>query len=295
MFLANLMLLLYTAASMTLGWGYFQRYALSRPPIGVINGSDLLLILGGVVVIPYLYLLLPTWGVALLLGLGAWGILHLTLEPLLPKRWLLWLVTVALLVADGGSAWCCGVATAPHRLINNGVMVLLVVGISNLWTQSGMKAGHVALLGGALTLYDFVFTTQLPLMATLFQQMAALPFAPQIVWPTADGGVVMGLGDLLFATLTPVVMAKAFGRGAGRLAFGLTLVAIASILTILWLSPDRFFFPAMVLLGPLLLLQYWGWRRIRPERTLYEYRRHDAASPIAQPAGQVASVLDPAA
>jgi len=36
-----------------------------------------------------------------------------------------------------------------------------------------------------LTLYDFIFTTQLPLMADLFQRLAGLPFAQQLAWRSA--------------------------------------------------------------------------------------------------------------
>ena len=87
-----------------------------------------------------------------------------------------------------------------------------------MWVQSGMKAGQVALLGAALAPYDFFFTTQLPLMATLFAQRAGLPFAPQLIWPMADGAMVMGLGNLLFVTLAPVVMAKRGGPSTAPLS-----------------------------------------------------------------------------
>jgi hypothetical protein len=42
------------------------------------------------------------------------------------------------------------------------------VGAANLWAQSGMRARDAAVLAGALTLYDFIFTSQLTLMADLF-------------------------------------------------------------------------------------------------------------------------------
>lgn len=272
MLFAQAMLLLHCAVAMALSWGYLQRHPLTRPPIGVINGSDLILMLVGIVLMPYLYLLLPTWGVALVLGLGAWGILQMTVEPLVSNRWVGWLVTALLLLADGGSAWWFGVATAPHRLINNGLMLIIAVGISNLWTQSGIQARQVAILGAALTCYDFVFTTRLPLMADLFTQMTKLPFAPQLVWPLADGGISMGMGDLLFATLAVTIMAKAFGQVAAYLTFGLTLSAIGASMAILWLIPTLGLFPVMVLLGPLFVLHYWWWSRGQADRTLAVYR-----------------------
>ena len=93
------------------------------------------------------------------------------------------------------------------------------MGVSNVWAQSGMKARDAALLGGLLAIYDFVFTAQLPVMDDLLTRLAALPFAPQVVWPTGDGQWVgIGLGDLLLATAFPLVMRKAFGQSAGLAA-----------------------------------------------------------------------------
>ena len=185
-----------------------------------------------------------------------------------------WLVTFALIVADGGSAWRLGAASVAHQAINNVVMLIMVVGITNLWVQSGIRARDVALLAAMLTLYDFLFTTQLPLMTELFRRLAGMPFAMQVAW-SADFGATfsaIGLGDLLFTAVFPLVMHKAFGRRAGILAFALGFAAVAGLDAALWLTDTHRFFPAMVVLGPLMVAQYLFWiQRRRRERATGEY------------------------
>jgi hypothetical protein len=59
-----------------------------------------------------------------------------------------------------------------------------VVGLSNLWAQSGMKARHVALLVGVVAVYDLSATSLLPLTTDLIGRLAGLPFAPLVIWGT---------------------------------------------------------------------------------------------------------------
>ena len=65
MIVALCVILLHTAATILLGWGYFRRYAVTRPPIGVFNIWDVMVMMGGIILVPYLYLLLPIWLVAI--------------------------------------------------------------------------------------------------------------------------------------------------------------------------------------------------------------------------------------
>ena len=101
---AILILFIHAVAALGLGWLYFRRYAIQRPPIGVFNLWDVALMLGGIILIPYLYLALPRWFAAGLLGLGALGILYFTLEPVFPGRRFIWPVVMVLLGADIGAA-----------------------------------------------------------------------------------------------------------------------------------------------------------------------------------------------
>src|SRR5438270_7326187 len=126
--------------------------------------------------------------------------------------------------------------------------------------------------------YDFVATSQLPLMGDLFARLDGLPFTPRLAWPVGgDGWLAIGLGDLLLATVFPLVMRKAFGRSAGLLAMVLGLGAIGALLAL----PLATIFPVMVVLGPLMLAQYVYWsRRYRVERTTWQYLQ---AEPLARP------------
>jgi len=75
-----LVILSHTVAAILLGWGYFRRYAVTRPPIGVFNLWDIAIMMGGIILVPYLYLLLPIWLVASLLALGILSVLYFMWE-----------------------------------------------------------------------------------------------------------------------------------------------------------------------------------------------------------------------
>jgi hypothetical protein len=78
-----------------------------------------------------------------------------------------WSVAVAAVGLDIAAALGLGVTSNAFLAVNNGVVALVVLGVANLWAQSGMRARHVAVLGGALALYDFIATSQLTLMTDL--------------------------------------------------------------------------------------------------------------------------------
>jgi hypothetical protein len=124
-------------------------------------------------------------------------------------------------------------------------------------------------------LYDLLFTSVLPLMADLFVHLGSLPFAPQVAWPLPDGRVLaIGLGDLLLAAVFPLVMRKAYGTTAGAWALGLTVAAFAAVLLLPVALPSLAIFPVMVVLGPLMAVQVWRWRRrVTVERTTWQYRQ----------------------
>jgi hypothetical protein len=157
--------------------------------------------------------------------------------------------------------------------VNNLVLTVAVVGAANLWAQSGMKACDAAILGAGLTVYDFVATSLLGLMDQLLQRLAGLRFAPLVAWEASDGAWLgVGLGDLLLATVFPLVTRKAFGASAGRTALGVSLGVIGVLLGVVDLGLVRVTIPVMVVLGPLMLLQYAWWKNhARTERTMWQY------------------------
>lgn len=263
----------FASGGLAFAWWYFGQFRVSRPPIGVFNLRDVALMIGAIVLVPYLYLAVPPWLAATFLGLGMLTILQVTLEPILPGPWLPWAVALSLLGADVGAALVFGAPSPPFQLANNTVLTIAVIGAANLWVQSGMKARDATVLGAALMVYDFVATSLLSLMNDLIDRLAGLPLAPLVMW-AADGDqwLGVGLGDLLLAAVFPLVMRKAFGRSAGLLALGLGLATLMVMLALLDLRVVRVTVPAMVALGPLMVAQYVFWaRRLGTERTTWQY------------------------
>jgi hypothetical protein len=76
-----------------------------------------------------------------------------------------------------------------------------------------------------------------------------------------------------------LVMLKAFGRPAGLVALVLNLAAIGTLLAL----PLQGGFPLMVVLGPLMGLQYLYWRRRRgQERTTWHYLQEEPMQPLGE-------------
>jgi hypothetical protein len=269
-----LVILSHTAAAILLSGGYFRHYAVTRPPIGVFNLWDIVIMIGGIILAPYLYLLLPIWLVAGLLTLGILSVLYFAWEPILRARWAIWLIALLLVVADIAAALWFGPASSLFYAVNNIVLVMAIVGITNLWAQSGMKARDVAVLAGMLAVYDVIVTWQLTQTADLFGRLFGLPLAPIIVWPLGAEGewIGIGMGDMLLATVFPLVMRKAFGRAAGTASLVGNLSMIVLLVSVAVLSRMQVLFPVMILLGPLIILQYAYWHRIcGRERTTRQY------------------------
>jgi hypothetical protein len=262
------------AGALLLSWGYFRRYAVSRPPIGVFNLWDIAVMMAGIILVPYLYLLLSIWLVGGLLALGIFSVLYFAWEPILQARWAIWPIALALVIADIGVVLWFGPATRVFFAVNNIVLLLAIIGITNLWAQSGMKARDVAILAGMLAVYDVIVTWQLSQTADLFSRLFGLPLAPIIAWPIAAGGewLGIGMGDMLLAAVFPLVMRKAFGRAAGIATLMGNLGLIVTLLTVAVMTRMQVLFPVMILLGPLMIAQYAYWRRrCGRERTTRQY------------------------
>jgi hypothetical protein len=262
----------FTASAVLLGWVYFRNYQTARPSIGVLNLGDVAFMIGVIILIPYLYLALPLWLVAAIFAMAMLSILHFVGEPLLRARWANWVVALSLIGADVWTNLYFGATSTAFFLVNNTVLVLAVVGVTSLWAQSGIKARDVAVLGGVLALYDLIATSLLPLMIDLIARLASIPFAPIVSWGVGPERFVIGLGDLLLATVFPLAMRKAFGRPAGIAALAINLGAIAATMAFLQLAKLEAAVPLMTGLGPLMVVQYAYWvRRRGQERTTWEY------------------------
>lgn len=270
------------AATTLGGWVFYRRFAVDRPPIGVVTRSDIAILLTLLVLLPYLYLNLPVAAVTAVLALGALAAMYVTLEPMLRYGWLAFVVCLALIGTDIALGVVEGVTAAPFLAVNNVIMVIAIVGATNLWAQSGTKARDIALLAAALTVYDVIATLGLSVMTDVMERLSTAPLVPVVGWGLADPETAlrMGLGDLLILTVYPLVMRKAFGRTPGLIALILALAVPAVLLSLLVLGTlGTTTIPAMVVIGPLVVAQYFWWRRGRPrERTTVEYLRAEPAT-----------------
>ncbi len=203
--------------------------------------------------------------------------------------WLLarWGVAGGLVAADVLLAWRVGTASTGFLLVNDAVLLLLVIGVSNLWAQGGLRARDLAVLAGAIALYDLVATGFLPLTTDLIDRLAGMSFLPMAAWPTGAGAgqwAGIGLGDMLMAAVAPLVMRKAFGRTAGIAAMAIALAAIAGVLLVARWDALPETFPTMIVLGPLMVLHYLFWsRRSSAERTWARYLTEEPVPVVASP------------
>lgn len=259
-------------AALVGAWLYFRRFHPTRPPVGVFNRVDVLVMFVGLVAVPYLYLVLPPGLAATFLAIGMVSILTLALQPILRHTAVRWAAVAILMLADVALALGPGAGSSSFMAVNNLVLVAAVVGTAAFWAQSGMRAADLALLVAGVTVYDVFATTQASVMEEVFQRLSAVPFVPLVSWGDAGRVLSAGLGDLLVAAVFPLVMRKAFGRKAGLLGLVSGLVVIVAMLTTLYLTRAHILIPAMVVLGPLLLAQIAYWRRrVGTERRTRDY------------------------
>jgi len=275
---ATFIVFAHAAAAVLLGWFYFRRFQMTRPPIGVFNLADVAIMMVAIVLIPLVYLNLPVWIVGTFLFVATLSLLYFTWEPVLFARWAIWLAALLMAGADVAAAWRYGTESTAFFAVNNIVLLVAIVGATNLWAQSGMKARDATILGAALIVYDLTATSLMPLMTDLITRLAGLPFAPVVAWrvPGEDQWLGIGLGDLLLATVFPLVMRKAYGRDPGIAAMALALGAIGGLFLLGRLGILVETFPVMIVLGPLMVVQYVYWRRrLGPERTTWQYLRDE--------------------
>ena len=265
-----------------LSMAYFRRYRLPRPPLGVLNVSDVAIMIGTIIVLPFLYLILPGWLMIGVLAVAALSTLYILWEPVLHRPVLIWLVVVSLVSTDMALGQRGGLTNTQFIVVNNLVLAGMVVGITNIWAQSGMRARDATILGGALIVYDVVATSVTGQMRHVMSHLAAFPLVPLFAWPIGQHGqfVGIGLGDVLLATVFPLVMRKAFGQQAGVTAMGVGLLTITLTLVGMVIARRAEVFPLMVVLGPVMLLEYAYWRqRQGVERTTWQYWQ---AEPMTQ-------------
>ena len=141
-------LIVYTLflAAILLSLLYFRRYRMPQPPLGVMNLWDVALTMVVIVFIPYLHLLLPRWANTTFLSLVTASLFYFLLEPVIASRPIRLMVTLALVAAGVAATYLLPGGSPAYTTINNGLVVLSVIAISNLWAQSGVRARDVVVL-----------------------------------------------------------------------------------------------------------------------------------------------------
>lgn len=258
------------AAITAAGAVYFARVRMPRPPVGKYELPDVAVMTAVVVAAPLAYLAMPRTLVAVVFGLTFCAALQFTLAPLIGggRAWLASTVSVAATAA-------CAFADLPVAVtaLTDVLLAVAVVGVANMWAQSGMRSVHATWFAGVLCCYDMVATGLTSVMDRFAAQVMGLPFAPLLAVTQGRPPVALGLGDLLLLVLFPLVALKAFGRVAGLLAAGVGVAVSASVSLLFGLGVLTGAFPLLTALGPLIVLQHVLWSRARSgERTTAEWR-----------------------
>ena len=254
------------------GIAYLRRVRVDRPPVGVFNGRDILIVGAVLVAVPVVYLRLPTTVLAGVFAVLSASILYFSLSPLLGSRPAAW-TGLGLVVLDIAIARLLR-QSAPELFIvvNNLALAVAVIGVANLWVQSGIRALHVGLLGLGLAVYDAIATLAMPLMTQFVDRVATLPLAPMLVWGVGEGQVGIGLGDMLVMLVWTLVAEKAFSARAGLAAACLSLACVSGLFMAFWLDWVNRPLPAMVILGPVIAGHYAKLiRQGKKERTFAAY------------------------
>jgi hypothetical protein len=289
---AILLVFAHVVLAVQAGFAYLGRFRVERPPVGVLNLRDVAFAAVVLVVVPPLYLRIPRLLVGAILVVVGVGVLSFTLGPLLGRLWGL-AAAAALVAVDVALALGAGGHSAAFLVVNNLLVVALTVGVCNLWVQSGIRARDVAVFAAVLTVYDVLATLAFPVMLEFSARVATLPLAPALGWGQGRGTVAVGLGDLLLVLLWALVCEVAFGRRAALVGAGLGLAAVLGLFAAFWLDLVNRPVPAMVALGPLIVLHRAVLaRRAGPERRIGRYlaARDGRPLPAGAPAREAATL-----
>jgi hypothetical protein len=252
--------------------GYMRRYTVARPPIGRFTGGDVAVMSVMLIVLPLTYARLPAAAVAAIFGIVFYFAAQGALAPVIGGRAA---TAVAAVPIAGEIAAKLAGDTAVMLDINDVLLVVAVVGVVNLWAQTGMRAANVAALAVVLTGYDIVTTWLGSFTSDFITKMLSEPFLPllTVVDVQTPGG--FGLGDCLVMTMWPLILLKAYGKRAawaGGILCLLVAIGIEETFKNQWVAWAAVI-PTMAILGPLIVAQYLILRlRIGKERSLAQWQ-----------------------
>lgn len=266
---------------------YQRRIRIPRPPIGLITWGDMLAVSVGLILLPFAYLHIPAAVTSALFGLMTFGLVQATFAPMLTGT--IAALLAASLCAGDIALWWAGQSTA-LMVADTVLMGIVVIGMTNLWVQAGMKPHHVAGLAAVLTVYDTLATAASPVTPLFVRRVAALPFAPLVGVRMGDPPVWYGLGDCIMLTVWPLVAGRIYGRTAGCTAVGVDALVMFAVQSGQYLGLVHGPVPLQTVFGPIVLLQFIIHRR-RCGQGSHSYR---SATSIHTPADRAATPGDAA-
>ncbi|MCO6005223.1 hypothetical protein NE236_09520 [Actinoallomurus purpureus] len=276
---------------------YFRKVRIPRPPVGTFNSRDIVVMMGFVLAIPFLYLALPGAALPVVLGLVFAGGLTVGYQPVVARGLLRWSAILTLLAADVTTRLLLGWDSPVYWLANSCVVGLMVISATNLNVQGGMRLRNVAWFVLLLGVYDLTFATVLPLSQELADAVQGYPFAPSAGLRVGGLGAVIGMGDLLAYSLYTTAAYKAYGRAGLRTALPLVVVFGALVPAVAppvvdWLTGHTpSLIPAQVCFAPAAFIGFLVLRRRGPERRMRDY----LARADARPAPGLVAAVEPAA
>jgi hypothetical protein len=259
---------------------YFKRVRLERPSIGTFDGQDVVILGTFIVLLPLLYLVVPTHLLTAFLTITFASALYIGLRPLLPVGVILTLAgaligaNIVLTYRSLGTeqGW------QGYWLLSSALVVLAAIGVSNLYVQGGMRLKHVAYLGLFLAVYDIFFATVIPLSPMLADTFQGQPLNAAFGFYLGGRQANLGIGDILLYCLYMIGAYKAYGRrGAITMlpvivVFGAFLPGMSPLLIQHFVRVGiGIAVPAQLFFGPVAFLAYLWIRRAGPERSTGEW------------------------
>jgi hypothetical protein len=293
-------------ASVTVATGalyYLRRVRMERPPVGTFNGRDIVILMTLIVVLPFLYAVMPGWLITCFLALtfaASLSIGYRQVVGALP----VWLGIGVLLGANIWESHTMMGSVAGWQLwwVELDILVLLgAIAVANLYVQGGMRLQHVAWFGLALAVYDVGASLGINVTAVLVEKFIGAPLDPTFGMRFNVNNYGIGIGDLLFYALFVTACYKAYGRRAARLAFGVMLVFGAAAPALIPLAVTLIDFrndilnPSQAFFAPAAFLLYlWLKHRYGQERTMAEFRASADSPAIPVPVAQPEPAPEPA-
>ncbi|MDQ2716721.1 MAG: hypothetical protein M3Z08_17585 [Chloroflexota bacterium] len=266
---------------------YFRRVRLERPPVGTFNNRDIIIIVVFIITLPLLYLVLPSVALTGFLILTFSSASYIALRPLMRLRYLWPLIILLIVVNIVVTETLLGTRQGwqVYWVLTSAIVLIAVVGISNLYVQGGMRLRHIAWFALFLACYDFFFTVIIPLTPRLADRFEGQPLDPSIGFTIGVYNANLGIGDLLVFSLFMIAAYKGFGR-RGAIAgfiiialFGGIVPEVSPLLITAFIRTNiGIVIPVQTFFGPAAFITYFVLARTGPERSMAQWTSAEVAA-----------------